>query len=115
MLSAESIKDRFNALAPYLNEKVTRLWAGIEATTIGRRGITLVSEATGLSPKTIRAGIRELEQELDTPLKQTRNLSQIRKQGGGRKRLIEPEFGIRKRTGSKLRITSNQQPVLCSV
>ena len=48
MLSAESIKYRFNALAPYLNEKVTRLWAGIEATTIARGGITLVSEATGL-------------------------------------------------------------------
>ena len=89
MSSTKSVKDRFDILAPYLNEKITRLWAAIEATTIGRGGIALVSKATGLSPKTIRAGIRELEQESDTPLKQTRKLSQIRKQGGGRKRLTD--------------------------
>lgn len=89
MSSAKSVKDKFHVLAPYFNEKVTRLWAAIEAMTIGRGGITIVSRATGLSPKTIRVGIRELEQESNTLWKQTRTLSKIRKQGGGRKRLID--------------------------
>lgn len=72
---------------PHLNERLTRLWAATEAIALGRGGITQVSQATGLSPKTIRVGMRELEQEPDTPVKHTRKLDRIRGQGGGRKRL----------------------------
>lgn len=67
MSVTESLKAKFDALAPHLNERLTRLWAATEAVALGRGGITKVSQATGLSPKTIRVGIRELEQEPDTP------------------------------------------------
>lgn len=89
MSLTQSLKAKFDALAPYLNERLTRLWAATEATALGRGGITLVSQATGLSPKTIRVGIRELEIEPDRPLKHTRKSCRIRGEGGGRKRLID--------------------------
>lgn len=81
----ESLKAKFDSLAPHLNERLTRLWAATEAIALGRGGISEVSEATGLSAKTIRVGIRELEIEVDTPLKHTRFQKRIRGIGGGRK------------------------------
>jgi hypothetical protein len=57
----ESLKAKFDSLAPHLNERLTRIWAATEAIALGRGGITEVSKATGLSPKTIRVGIRELD------------------------------------------------------
>lgn len=82
----ESLKAKFDSLAPHLNERLTRLWAATEAIALGRGGITEVSQATDLSPKTIRVGIRELDLEQDTSLKHTRVHKRIRGIGGGRKR-----------------------------
>lgn len=86
MLDIEPLKTKFDALAPHLNERVTRLWAATEAIALGRGGITKVSRSTGLSPKTIKAGIDELEQQVASTLKHTQNQEQIRVPGGGRKR-----------------------------
>ena len=82
----ESLKAKFDSLAPHLNERLTRLWAATEAIALGRGGITEVSGATGLSPKTIRVGIRELDIEPDTSRHHTRVQKRIRGIGGGRKR-----------------------------
>jgi len=87
----ESLKTKFDSLAPHLNERLTRLWAAAEAIALGRGGISRVSEATGLSPKTIRVGIHELDIEPDTSLKHTRVHSRIRGLGGGRKRLQDTD------------------------
>ena len=54
------IKARFDALQPVLDERSRRLWAGAEAQAIGRGGIARVSQATGLSRDTVRAGLREV-------------------------------------------------------
>src|SRR5262249_15616763 len=43
------------------DERARRLWAAAEARAIGRGGIARVSEATGLSRMTIRAGLRQLD------------------------------------------------------
>jgi hypothetical protein len=91
MSTIESIKAKFDALAPHLNERLIRLWAGCEAKGIGRGGITQVSKATGLSPKTIRTGIQEIEEEIETSLERRRSLSKIRRVGGGRKRLVDTD------------------------
>ena len=56
------VKNKFEVLRPFMNERLRRLWAGTEANAIGRGGITLVSRATGLSRACIRTGIHEIRQ-----------------------------------------------------
>ena len=43
------IAEKFNALGPILNEQGRRLWAATEAMVLGRGGVSLVAQATGLS------------------------------------------------------------------
>ncbi len=56
----KGIAHRYNRLQRHLNERQRRLWAGAEADAIGHGGITAVSRATGMSPNTVRTGLREL-------------------------------------------------------
>lgn len=85
----EKIRDKYEKLLPYLNEKTRRIWAGIEAKSLGWGGITQVSRATGLSRTTIQKGIRSLEESRSG---KTANKSpRIRAQGGGRKLLEEQD------------------------
>jgi len=79
MLSENSIRNKYETLAPYLNEKTLRIWAAVEAGCIGRGGITKISKATGLSRNTIYAGMLEIGNE--------KGNQRIRKTGGGRKKL----------------------------
>jgi len=46
---AESIKAKFAALEPLLDERTRRIWAAVEAQALGRGGISRVAEATGMS------------------------------------------------------------------
>lgn len=77
----EGIEAKFNALAGDLDERGRRRWAASEAIALGHGGITAVAMATGLSDRTIRTGIRELQNE--NPLTSGRQ----RRPGGGRKPL----------------------------
>ena len=77
---------KYEALKSELDERSKRRWAAIEAQSIGRGGITWVSEATGMSPRTIRRGIKEVNQ-IDEESK-VNEVRRIRKKGGGRKSLI---------------------------
>ena len=54
-----NIQGKYEQLAPYLNETSIRMWAAVEALSLGYGGITTVSRATGLSRTTIHAGISE--------------------------------------------------------
>src|SRR3954462_12256786 len=56
----EAVRRKFELLRPLMNERMRRHWAACEAMTLQRGGVTLVSEATGLSRTTIWAGLREL-------------------------------------------------------
>jgi hypothetical protein len=56
----QTIRTKFQALRPVMDERVTRLWAGAEAEALGDGGIAIVGRATGLSRTTIRAGRDEL-------------------------------------------------------
>jgi len=56
----EWIRDKFVNLAPSLDERGRRLWAAVEAKSLGRGGIAAVAEATGMSDRTVRSGIKEL-------------------------------------------------------
>ncbi len=77
----DGLELKFNALVGDLDERGRRRWAATEAMALGYGGITAVSLATGLSDRTIRNGIEELQS--DTPLPSGRQ----RRSGGGRKPL----------------------------
>jgi hypothetical protein len=79
---------KFEALLPHLDERGRRLVLGAEARWVGHGGIELVARASGVSRKTVSAGVAELEAGED-PL-----AGRIRREGGGRKRLTESDPGL---------------------
>jgi hypothetical protein len=83
------LKQRFELLLPYMNEKIKRLYLAAEAKSIGYGGITEVSEVTGVSRTTITLGCKELENSDNNKLSQ--NLERIRNEGGGRKNIVEKQ------------------------
>ena len=76
------VQEKFKLLSPAMNERVRRQWAASEAMALGRGGVSLVAEATGLSRTTITAGIGELSEpsQSNQPLGPERS----RRPGGGR-------------------------------
>jgi hypothetical protein len=91
MSTLESVRSRFEALRPLMDERMCRLWAGAEARALGYGGITLVARATGMMRKRVAAGLGELaqlasESPAGDPLR-----SRIRRPGGGRKPLTETD------------------------
>jgi transposase len=84
----QSIQAKYNSLRPVLDERARRLWAAAEARAIGRGGITQVSEATGLSRMTIRAGLRQLDLP-GRPTEPGAADERLRRPGGGRKPLVD--------------------------
>jgi transposase len=87
--TVEKIKVKYDYLRSYMDEKVLRLWAAVEAQSLGRGGISQVSEATSLSRTTIYVGISELKSEgVDV---KSRLPGRIRRAGGGRKKLKEKD------------------------
>jgi len=74
-----TIRDKYIELLDDLDERGRRRWAAVEARALGHGGIVAVALATGLSDRTIRTGLKELDDP--TPLSSNRQ----RKCGGGRK------------------------------
>lgn len=86
MNESGEIKDRYNFIKPFFNEKARRLFLAAEAKALGWGGIEKVSRETGVSNDTISKGCRELEEEAEII-----ESGKIRKPGGGRKKLIETD------------------------
>jgi len=89
MISSETrraIGVKYQQLAPYLTEKSRRLWAASEAWSLGRGGVSVVAEATGLSRATIHTGLGELKTAPASTVPTEAGL-RVRRLGGGRKRL----------------------------
>ena len=59
-----TVRQKFDTLAPMMNEQLRRRWAGCEAMAIGRGGISAVARSTGLSRNTIRRGIEEVRETM---------------------------------------------------
>src|SRR3989442_13336142 len=76
----EWIREKYMAIVSDLDERARRRWGAAEARSLGWGGIQAVAGATGLSDRTIRNGIKEL----DDP--DALAASQQRRSGGGRKR-----------------------------
>ena len=75
----EWIREKYTAIALDLDERARRRWGGAEARSLGWGGIEAVAAATGLSDRTIRNGIKELDDPEAPPT------TQQRRSGGGRK------------------------------
>ena len=73
---------RYGALFPHLDERQRRLVAAADAEHLGHGGVSAVARASGLSRPTIHKGLQELHGQ---PLP----AGQVRKVGGGRKRVAE--------------------------
>jgi hypothetical protein len=83
MIHVEPIRERFSAMAPFLDERGRRLVAAAEAFAAGYGGIAAVSLATGVALSTIGRGLKELA--WDEPSER------IRRPGAGRKRTISKD------------------------
>jgi Rhodopirellula transposase DDE domain len=91
-----NIAKKFNQISPYLNEKILRIWAAIEALSIPRGGITLVAKATGIARSTIHIGISELEHSHEKEESVINQSGRIRRTGGGRKKIVENNSDLKK-------------------
>ena len=60
MIDESAIHQRFEALAPVLDERGRRWLAAAEARTAGRGGIVAASRATGVARSTIGRALAEL-------------------------------------------------------
>jgi hypothetical protein len=85
----ESIRVKYIQLLDDLDERGRRRWAAVEARALGRGGITTVALATGLSDRTIRTGLAELD-DPEALVGQRQ-----RKPGGGRKPHATTQPGLR--------------------
>lgn len=79
----ESIEKKMKNLYETLSEKGRRLFAGVEAEKLPRGGQRYLSKLLGCDRKTIKRGMVEMENLEELPT------SRIRKEGGGRKRILE--------------------------
>ncbi|HBO36455.1 MAG TPA: ISAzo13 family transposase, partial [Sphaerochaeta sp.] len=59
MLDEKTTK-RIQTIVPILDENQKRMYLAAEAESLGRGGISLISQALGVSRNTIAAGIREI-------------------------------------------------------
>ena len=84
--SSKKLRLKLAALFPLLNERQRRVVAASEAAAIGRGGVSIVAEITGMSRQTIYDGLRELDDH-EQP-------ARVRRSGGGRKKLrdIDPSI-----------------------
>src|SRR5260370_37782266 len=85
----KAIEGKYIELLDDLDERGRRRWAAVEARALGWGGITIVAQATGLSGRTIRTGLKELEEGAAL------EASRQRRPGGGRKphALTQPGLG----------------------
>jgi len=87
MDSAAALRSKFRALEPWFDEASLRVWAAVEARSLGRGGVSAVARATGLSRTTIHAGLAQLEAKGKKKAPARGAGGRIRAPGGGRKKL----------------------------
>lgn len=85
----QAVAERYEALRSVMDERVRRYWAGAEALTLGRGGVSVVARATGLSRMTVRAGREEARGK-----KPAGELVRVRRRGAGRPRAEAAQPGL---------------------
>lgn len=80
MTALQAVRRKFQKLKSSMDERLTRLWAGTEAESIGYGGLALVARATGLAISTVQKGRNELRAGTEK-----KDLVKVRRKGGGRR------------------------------
>jgi hypothetical protein len=102
----EWIRERYLALVPDLSERGRRRWAAAEARSLGWGGITAVAAATGMSDRTIRTGLKELDDpDALAPERQ-------RRPGAGRKPCVLVQPGLFGRLAALVEAGARGDPAL---
>ena len=82
------LKRKLGAIWPHLDERSRRLTAANEAMSLGYGGVALVQQACGLSRKTIRKGMQELDAG------EAVAAGRVRRSGAGRKVITATDPGL---------------------
>jgi hypothetical protein len=78
---------KYEALAPVMDERMTRLWAAAEASSLGPGGAAAVTRATGIRGKRIWMGRKDLDELSKNPPVEPPRRQRVRRPGAGRKLL----------------------------
>ena len=89
MNQEDIILEKYQMLAPALNERTLRLFAATEALSLGWGGTSLVSRVLEISRDRISRGIKDIESK--TKL----HPDLVRRKGGGRKKLLESDQALK--------------------
>ncbi len=87
--SEATVAKRFGRLRGALNERARRLFGASEALAYGYGGIAVVARATGMAPRTIGAGIKELRELENSEV--VPGPQRIRRIGAGRKKTVDKD------------------------
>jgi hypothetical protein len=104
VVDTAAIAARFDALKTLLDERSRRLVAAAESRAIGRGGISIVARATGVSRPVIRQGVADLQDPTALPT------GGVRREGGGRKRAVDKDAGLKSDLESLLESTTRGDP-----
>jgi hypothetical protein len=89
VIDSAAIRQRYELIAPHLDERGLRLFVASEARAAGHGGIEAVSLVTGVARSTIGRGLRDLDGDgQDWPI------GRIRRSGGGRKAAVVKQPGL---------------------
>ena len=99
------VRQKFEVMKNYLDERSRRLWAATEAKVIGHSRKSIVSKATGMSRTTIVLATEELEKKTTSHQPQG-----IRAVGGGRKRLRKTDATLLKDLQALVEPTTRGDP-----
>ena len=100
-----TIRDKYTELLDDLDERGRRRWAAVEARAFGHGGIAAVAVATGLSDRTIRTGLKELDDPDALPSHRQRA------SGAGRKSYAVTQPGLRDALNRMIEPTARGSPM----
>jgi len=98
------VRRKYNALVEDLDERGRRRWAATEAESLGYGGIAAVAEATEMSDRTVRSGIKEIRGARTVPA------GRQRRAGGGRKSLETEQLNLVKAVENLVEPTERGDP-----
>ena len=87
-VAEEQLTEFFSTVMPLINERQRRVLAGAGAKMLGRGGVSAVARCAAMSRNTVITGTKEVTSGETAPG------SRVRREGGGRKRLIDNDPGL---------------------
>ncbi len=82
------IREKYQLLGRVLDERARRIWACMEAESLGWGGVSQVAEATGIARTTLYRGFAELQDLRQSRTGRPGSTHRVRRPGAGRKRLV---------------------------